>query len=162
MVVGMNIKQRIFDCQRLIRPTQMRFAARRAATLIKCGAAVTVVSPEFAPEFKEMKCRLVRKSWEPDDLEGAALAVAATDDEKVNAAIGAAAKERGMPVSVADNAAECSFFFPSLVTSGEVSASISAGALSPALTHRLAERLRSVWDEWVKEERAALEEKKDG
>ena len=139
-----------------------RIAARRAATLIKCGAAVTVVSPEFCPEFKEMKCRLVRKSWEPEDLDGAALSVAATDDEKVNAAIGAAAKERGIPVSVADNAAECSFFFPSLVTSGEVSASVSAGALSPALTHRLAERLRSVWDEWVKEERAALEEKKDG
>ncbi|MCD7876309.1 MAG: precorrin-6A reductase, partial [Cloacibacillus porcorum] len=139
-----------------------RIAARRAATLIKCGAAVTVVSPEFDPEFKEMKCRLVRKGWEPDDLEGAALAVAATDDEKVNAAIGAAAKERGIPVSVADNAAECSLFFPSLVTSGEVSASVSAGALSPALTHRLAEGLRSVWDEWGKEERAAREEKKAG
>lgn len=88
--------------------------------------------------------------------------MAATDDGTVNAAVAAEAKARGIPVSVADNAAECSFFFPSLVTSGEVSASVSAGALSPALTRRLAERLRSVWGEWVKEERAALEDKNDG
>ena len=137
-------------------------AARRAATLVKCGAAVTVVSPAFAPEFRELKCSLLKKEWEPEDLEGAALAVAATDDGTVNAAVAAEAKARGIPVSVADNAAECSFFFPSLVTSGEVSASVSAGALSPALTRRLAERLRSVWGEWVKEERAALEDKNDG
>lgn len=138
-----------------------RIAARRAATLVKCGAAVTAVSPEFCPEFKELKCRCEKKLWEPEDLEGAALAVAATDDEKVNAAVGAEAKRRGIPVSVADSAADCSFYFPSLVTSGEVSASVSAGALSPALTHRLADRLRSVWDEWVKEERAALEDQRN-
>ena len=136
-------------------------AARRAATLIRCGAEVTVVSPEFCRELEELKCGLVRRKWEEADLDGASLAVAATDDREVNSEIGAAAKRRGIPVSVADNAAACSFFFPSLVTCGEASASVSAGALSPALTRRLAERLRSVWEEWVKEERSAVEGEKD-
>ena len=31
VVIGMDVAQRIFDCQRLIRPTQVRFAARCAA-----------------------------------------------------------------------------------------------------------------------------------
>ncbi|MBR4400744.1 MAG: precorrin-6A reductase [Synergistes sp.] len=140
-------------------------AARRAATLIKCGADVTVISPEFCGEFDSLGCRKLSRNWEEQDLKDAVLAVAATDDREVNAAVGAAAKKRGIPVSVADCAPECTFFFPSLVTSGETAVSVSAGALSPALTRRLADRLRSVWDEWVKEERSAMEdeeEKKNG
>ncbi|MDO5116426.1 MAG: bifunctional precorrin-2 dehydrogenase/sirohydrochlorin ferrochelatase [Synergistaceae bacterium] len=138
-----------------------RVAARRAATLIKCGAAVTVVSPRFCAEFDGMNCLRVEREWRPEDMEGAALAVAATNDRKANAAVAAEANRRAIPVNVADNAADCGFYFPSLVTSGEVSASVSAGALSPALTHRLAERLRSVWEDWVREERAALEDERN-
>ena len=136
-------------------------AARRAATLIKCGADVTVISPEFCSELADLGCRLVRKRWEEQDLDGAFAAVAATDDRAVNAAVGAAAKKRGIPVSVADCSAECSFFFPSLITSGETAVSVSAGALSPALTRRLADRLRSGWDEWVKEERSAMKDEEE-
>lgn len=135
-------------------------AARRAATLVKCGADVTLVSPEFCEELSSVRCTLIRRKWEEQDLEGATIVVAATDDREVNAAVGAAAKKLGIPVSVSDCAAECSFFFPSLVTSGETAVSVSAGALSPALTRRLADRLRSVWDEWVKEERSAVKEEK--
>lgn len=139
-----------------------KVAARRAATLIKCGADVTAVSPEFCAALLDMDCRRIERKWNPDDLDGAVVAVAATDDARTNAAIAAEAKRRSIPVSVADNAAACTFYFPSLVASGEVSVSVSAGALSPTLTHRLADRLRSVWNEWVKEERAALEDKKNG
>ncbi|MCF0247105.1 MAG: precorrin-6A reductase [Synergistes sp.] len=156
-----------------------KVAARRAATLLKCGAAVTVISPKIAEEFSALKkyeagdaadlcetqervigsLRIVEKEWEPSDLDGASIAVAATDDAAINAAVGAEAKSRGIPVSVADDASACTFCFPSLIASGEVSVSVSAGALSPALTHRLAKRLRAVWDEWVAQERGALEDK---
>ena len=133
-----------------------KIAARRIATLLKCGALVTVVSPELSPEAGAFGCELLRRKWKPQDLEGMTLVTAATDDPCVNAAIGAEAKKQGIPVSVADDASACSFSFPSLVAKDEVAVCVSAGALSPLLTRRLADRLRLVWEDWVREERKEL------
>ena len=132
-----------------------KVAARRAETLLRCGARVTAVSPEFCAAFDDLACDKKKKKWEPADFAGAVIAVAATSDSAVNRAAAAEAKKLGIPVSAADDAADCTFFFPSLINEGEAAASVSAGALSPALTHRLADRLRAVWPQWVAEERAA-------
>lgn len=134
-----------------------KIAARRAETLLRCGAAVTAVSPEFSGAFDGLSCEKKIKKWEPADLDGAVLAVAATDDPAVNRAVAEEAKKRGLPVSAADDAGNCTFFFPSLINEGEVSVSVSAGALSPSLTHRLADRLRAVWPQWVREDREKTE-----
>lgn len=137
-----------------------KVAARRAETLLRCGARVTAVSPEFCEAFGALSCEKKTKKWEAADLDGAFIAVAATDDPEANRAVTAEARKRGIPVSAADDAGACTFYFPSLINDGEVSVSVSAGALSPVLTHKLADRLRAVWPEWVAEERAAAEEKK--
>ena len=114
------------------------------------------MSPAFAEDFPQGTERLCRP-FEPGDLEGVVLAVAATDDREVNRRVGLAARSRGIPVSVADAAEEGSFFFPSLVAEGPVAASVSSAGLSCALTRRLSDRLRSVWGAWVAEEEAGLE-----
>ncbi|MDR2179398.1 MAG: precorrin-6A reductase [Synergistaceae bacterium] len=149
-------------------------ALRRARTLLLCGAAVTVVSPEFHPDFaalaqgRDKGCdkgfdgnlgfgpnlRLIRRRWEERDFDGIFTAVLATDDRELNRSMGERARKAGIPVSVADASEECSFFFPSLVAEGEVSAAVSAGGC-PALTRRLAARLRTVWRDWVGEAREA-------
>lgn len=136
-------------------------ALRRAATLKTCGAIVHIVSPEFCRDIKSRGYILVQKKWEPADLEGAVLAVAATDDREENRRFGLEAKRRGIPVSVADSAQECTFFFPSLITKDGASASISTRALSPELTRRLADRLRDVWPRWVDEERGQIKKKRE-
>ena len=132
-------------------------ALRRTATLLKCGAKVRAVSPVFRDDFPREAERLLRP-FEPGDLEGMSLAVAASDNREVNRLVGLEARVRGIPVSVADAAAEGSFFFPALVTSGEAAASVSTAGLSSALTRRLADRLRAVWECWVAEGRAAKSE----
>ncbi|MBQ9564926.1 MAG: precorrin-6A reductase [Synergistaceae bacterium] len=134
-------------------------ALRRTATLLKCGARVWAVSPVFRDDFPREATRIERP-FEPGDLEGASLAVAASDDREINQQVGREAKARAIPVSVADCAAEGSFYFPSLVASGEAAATVSTGGLSCSLTRRLADRLRAVWESWVAEERGELE--KDG
>lgn len=133
-----------------------KIALRRARTLAKCGAEVHAVAIDFAEGFEGEGFILHRKKWESSDGAGAFLIVAATDDRELNRRIGAEAKAAGVPVSVADAAEECSFYFPSLVTEGEAAASISAGALSPKLTRRLADRLREVWPAWVAEEKSKI------
>ncbi len=55
------------------------------------------------------------RTFEPRDLEGAFLAVAATDSRQVNRQVGLLARQAGCFVSVADRAEECTFFFPALI-----------------------------------------------
>ena len=62
----------------------------------------------------------------------AALAVAASDDRAVNAAVGAEARTRHIPVSVADCPEECTFFFPAVCEGGE----LIAGLISRNGDHR--------------------------
>ncbi|MCR4817660.1 MAG: precorrin-6A reductase, partial [Fretibacterium sp.] len=99
-------------------------ALRRTTTLLKCGARVRAVSPVFRDDFPREAERLLRP-FGPGDLEGAALAVAASDDREVNRQVGREARARGIPVSVADAAAEGSFFFPALIVSEGAAVSVS-------------------------------------
>ena len=129
-------------------------AMRRAITLLKCGARVRAVSPVFRDDFPREAERIDRP-FMPGDLDFAdlRLAVAASDDRETNRLVSREAKARNIPVSVADAAAEGSFFFPSLIASGEAAASVSTAGMSCSLTRRLSDRLRAVWDNWVREER---------
>ena len=132
-------------------------ALRRTATLLRCGARVRAVSPVFRDDFPREAERLQRP-FEPGDLDGGVtLAVAASDDREVNRCVAQEARARGIPVSVADAAAEGSFYFPALVASGEAAVSVSTAGLSCSMTRRLADRLRAVWEGWVAEERALRE-----
>lgn len=94
-------------------------ATRRIKTLCGFACRVKVIAKQLSAEAAalaeqgiiEYHC----KSFEPADIEAAALVVAATDDRAVNHLIGALAKTAGIPVSVADAAAECTFFFPAII-----------------------------------------------
>lgn len=125
-------------------------ARRRVATLLKCGAEVTVVCPE---DRNIQGIRHVPRKYRSDDLARAFLAVAATDDSAVNAAVVAEATAQGIWVSAADDGDAGTFHFPSLVNEGAVAVSVSSGGRSPGLTKKLCDRLRGVWSQWVGEER---------
>jgi precorrin-2 dehydrogenase/sirohydrochlorin ferrochelatase/precorrin-6A/cobalt-precorrin-6A reductase len=136
-------------------------ALRRVRALLACGASVTVVSPKFHQGFGVLSqahgenLRLIERRYEKHDFEEGDfgdifMAVAATNDRVLNRRLGARGRKAGIPVSVADAPEECSFFFPSLVTEGEVTAAVSAGGC-PSLNRRLSRRLREVWRDWVRE-----------
>ena len=129
-------------------------AARRVRALLSCGARTRVVSPLFCPDFGEISGTFERieRLYRAGDLEDARLAVAATDDRETNRKVGEEARVRNIPVSVADAPEECTFFFPALVNEGSVVAGISTSGFSPALSGRLAKRLREVWADWTGEE----------
>ena len=133
-------------------------ALRRARTLLRCGASVTAVALKFCEGWSGLHCQQCIRGWRPDDLGRAALAVAATDSRDENHAIAQEANRRGVPVSVADNAAEGTFSFPSLIEHDGASINVSTAGLDPALTRRLADRLRAIWPQIVTEERHKKEE----
>jgi siroheme synthase-like protein len=112
--------------------------------LLEAGASVTVVAPEALPEFERLGVRLRKRRFRRGDLNGIALAFAATDDRAVNRAIALEAKRRGIPVNVADCPEECDFLVPARVRSGDLQIAISTGGRSPRLAAELRRKLESV------------------
>jgi siroheme synthase-like protein len=118
-------------------------ALRKTRGLLDAGARVTVVAPAWDPEFERLPVRLLRRRFRASDLDGAALAFAATDDRRVNRRIGAEAERRGVPANIADRAEECRFLVPARLARGAVQIAISTGGASPRLAAALRRRLEA-------------------
>ena len=112
-------------------------AARKVDGLLACGAAVTVVAPVVGPDIRALadagSVELHERPYAPDDLDGAWLAVTATDDRAVNAAVYADGEARRTWVNAADDPLSCSFTLPSVVRQGPVMVTVATGGHSPAL-----------------------------
>ncbi len=128
-----------------------RIALGKAEKLLAFGADVVAVAPAFAEAFESLGVKLVRGEYSPDFLEGAYLAIAATDDREVNARVAADCRARGIAVNSADDKENCTFFFPALVLRGDVTVGISTGGASPYLAARLKERAERAFPESLKE-----------
>lgn len=119
-----------------------KVALRKARALADAGAAVRVVAPEFLPEFADdERLECVAETYNARHLAGAAVIVAATDDEKVNAHVADEARAAGALVNVVDRPALCDFIVPSQVARGDLVIAISTGGAAPSLSRRLRERL---------------------
>jgi uroporphyrin-III C-methyltransferase/precorrin-2 dehydrogenase/sirohydrochlorin ferrochelatase len=116
-------------------------AAIKAETLLRSGIRVTLIAPEFCRRLAELAVlgavRLERKRFQPGDLVGADIAVAATDDPAVNEAVSAAARALRIPVNVADNAALSSFIMPSVVDRAPLQIAISSAGSAPVLARKV-------------------------
>lgn len=125
-------------------------AARKAEALLEAGAQPLVISPELSPELEAMavagRVQVLRRGYQPGDLEDAALVIAATDERAVNAAVSAEAQRRGVPVNVVDDPELCTFTVPAVVRRGDLVVAISTGGRSPAVARALREMLESVID----------------
>ncbi len=120
-------------------------AARKVAGLLAARAAVTVISPQLVSELEQRvaagEVQVVRRPYQPGDLEGAALVIAATADPAVNRAVWEEASRRGCLINVVDDPAHSNFIVPAVVRRGEITVAVSTGGASPALARRLRERL---------------------
>jgi uroporphyrin-III C-methyltransferase/precorrin-2 dehydrogenase/sirohydrochlorin ferrochelatase len=91
-------------------------AQRRVPVLIAAGANVTVVSPEVTPALEGMggEIDLVLRRFEPEDLDGAWYAIAATDDHAANSLVSEAAEERRIFCVRSDDATEATAWTPAV------------------------------------------------
>ena len=116
-------------------------AERKIASLLECGADVTVVAPEATPAIRDWaakaRIRLLGRTFQPADVAGAVIAIAATDDNAVNLAVAKAANASGTLVNVVDVPELCDFYVPASLTRGDLQITLSTGGASPALAKRL-------------------------
>ena len=118
-----------------------RVATRKTRSLLAAGASIAVVSPAATAAVRRLaaarRIRWIRRRYRSGDLRGARLAVAATNDEKVNRQVCADARRRNLLVNCAAPPAAGDFHVPSLVRRGGVTVAISTGGASPALAKQI-------------------------
>ena len=119
--------------------------ARKAETMLRYGARVTVVAPELHGDIQtyeaEGKIAVRRKRYEPADLDGASIVIASTDDACTNGRIARDCRRRKIPVNVVDVTHLCEFIVPAIVEKGSIQLAVSTGGKSPALARTLKEDL---------------------
>jgi precorrin-2 dehydrogenase/sirohydrochlorin ferrochelatase len=125
-------------------------ANRKARKLLQARARVVVISPYVRPELASMAVEVRRRPYREGDLEGAFLAFAATNRREVNGAVAREARERGVPVNVADEPSEGDFALPSTLRRGRLQVAVSTGGASPKLAQRIRRELEDVFGyEWA-------------
>lgn len=123
-----------------------KVALRKARGLVEAGAAVTVISPRFDPEFETLEVEKVEREFLDSDVEGAALVFAATDVRQVNQRVGVRAGALGIPANIADAPAECIFIVPARVRHDDLQIAISTGGEDPSR----AASIRAKLENWLK------------
>lgn len=120
-------------------------AARKVALLERAGGRVRVNSPELVPSLLRGvaagRLHHIEDTFSPDHLDGAAVAIAATDDRAVNAQVSWEARRRGIPVNVVDDPALCSFQMPAIIDRDPVLIAVSTGGASPVLARWVRRRI---------------------
>jgi siroheme synthase-like protein len=109
--------------------------------LLAADARVHVIAPEVCAEVRELAAagdiEWTERRFEPGDLEGHFLAIAATSDTETNIQVFDEAERRAMLCNVVDVPPLCSFILPAIVRQGPIAIAISTAGASPALAKRM-------------------------
>ena len=118
-------------------------------------AKITLLAPWVKPEVEELlqskanRVTVIGKTFEPKDIDGHDLVVAATNFKELNREIREAAKARGKLINVADTPELCDFYLGSIVTRGPLKVAISTNGQSPTFAKRFRQLLEDILPENV-------------
>ncbi|MCZ6748013.1 MAG: bifunctional precorrin-2 dehydrogenase/sirohydrochlorin ferrochelatase [SAR324 cluster bacterium] len=124
-------------------------ARQKLEALSSSGARITVVAMRFSAECREAAARIgaepIERAYRPADLDGVALAFAATGIGDVNRTVVRDARARGIPVNAVDDPEHCDFHTPAMLHRGPVSIALSTEGRFPGL----AKALRKCLEAWL-------------
>jgi uroporphyrin-III C-methyltransferase len=130
-------------------------ALEKIGSLLATGVKLRVVAPRALDEIRTLasdgSIEWLQRAFDPSDLDGNFLAIAASDSAEVNASVYREAVARGILVNSVDDPPHCDFYFGSVVRRGELQIAISTAGESPAV----AQRLRREIDEQLPQELGA-------
>ncbi len=135
-------------------------AAQKIPSLLESGAQVHVIAPKLAPPLVELvRSRQIDwcpKPFEPADLDGAFLVIAATSLRDLNESVYREADRRNILCNAVDDVEHCHFYYGSIVQRGDLQIAISTNGKSPALAQRLRKELEAqfgpeyaCWLDWL-------------
>lgn len=137
-----------------------RVAAGKLPGLLASGAQVAVVAPEVRPEFEVAEVEIWRRPFEPWDVDGAWLVIAAAPPE-VNRAVVQAASAQHVFVNAVDDVASATAYTGGVLRRGGLTIAVATEGRAPALAGLVREGLEAVLpdeiEEWVTEARRLRE-----
>ena len=119
-----------------------RIGTGKAQLLIDAGARVTILSRSFLVPLPGNVYSVVERDYQPGDLCGYALIVAATGDPVVNDDIVNESHELGLWINVVDDPARSDYYFTAVHRDGEVVVSVSTEGAAPALAQEIRSLIR--------------------
>jgi precorrin-2 dehydrogenase/sirohydrochlorin ferrochelatase len=131
----------------------------KIAGLLETGARVHVVALDASPAVREWaragKLELELRAYSAADLEGAFLAVVATNSRGLNERVYEEAERRGVLCNVVDVPDLCDFFYPAVVRRGDLQIAVSTSGQSPSLAQKIRQQLEKQfgpgYEAWVAE-----------
>jgi len=123
-------------------------AARKVNMLLRAQASVTVYAPEICPTLADLveagRIRYQQARFADEQLSGACLVIAATNDLQVNTAVSLAAQANNIPVNVVDAPALCTFTMASIVERSPIVIAISSEGNAPVLARYLRSKIETM------------------
>lgn len=145
-----------------------RIALRKVKTLLPTGARITVVAPQFDPEFKSLdssttpngsaqndtltSVTLINRPYEPLDLRGVFMVFICTDQPAVNAQVSNDAHARRILVNNACDYLDGDFIVPARMDFGEnIAVTVSTQGRAPSLAKKLKQKIQTEWAEGLEQ-----------
>jgi len=129
-------------------------AAGKIEALRVAGADITVVAPKVSEPIRAMGVRVVEREFEPADLDGQWLVIAAATPE-VNRMVAEESEPRCLFVNAVDDPANASAYLGGVLRRDGVAIAISTNGRAPALAGLLREGLDTMLphdlDEWFRQ-----------
>ena len=141
-----------------------RIALRKVKTLLPTGARITVVAPQFDPEFESLSSKgearpqtsslvtLINRPYEPLDLRGIFMVFICTDQPAVNAQVSNDARARRILVNNACDYLDGDFIVPARMDFGEnIAVTVSTQGRAPSLAKKLKQKIQADWAEGLEQ-----------
>jgi precorrin-2 dehydrogenase/sirohydrochlorin ferrochelatase len=127
--------------------------------LLEAGARIRVVALQASSGVREWaraeKIELELRAFLAEDLDGAFLAVVATNSRSLNERIYQEAQRRGVLCNVVDVPDLCDFFYPAVMRRGDLQIAVSTAGQSPSLAQKIRQQLEKqfgpAYAAWVEE-----------
>ena len=118
-------------------------AASKLAALKAAGADIVVVAPEMVPEIRTAEAELVKRRFQPTDLDDTWMVVAAAPPE-VNRDVAREAAARQLFVNAVDDPPNATVYLGGVVRRGGVTVAISTDGQAPALAGLIRQALEAL------------------
>jgi precorrin-2 dehydrogenase/sirohydrochlorin ferrochelatase len=136
-------------------------AVRKAQALLEAGARLVVVAEHISDMMMaicaDSNAEVVRSKYSKDYLVGAVLAIAATNDRRLNKQIYKDCQELEILCNVVDEPQLCDFFVPAVVKRGRLQIAIGTEGDCPAYAGHIRKKLEKVFTDKHGEFLAELE-----
>jgi precorrin-2 dehydrogenase len=126
-----------------------RIAEDKVEKLLPAEAKIRLVAPGITPRItalaEEGRVEWVGRDYHDGDLEGAFIAIAATDSHDTNGRVFSEAEARGIPINAVDDVEHCTFIAPAVFRNGSLIVAITTEGKAPTLAVRIRDRIEALY-----------------